>query len=86
MQIILVMTADESKKTQDAEMANWPQVNIGNASNPSPNDDSTDSSAGDQLLGKQAEKYIREVANIEDVPDASDQEAMDETINNTNDQ
>jgi len=80
------MLADESKKTKNAEMANWPQVNIGNASNPSPNDDGTDSPAGEQLLGKQAEKYIREVANIEDVPDANDQEELDETIDQTNDQ
>lgn len=80
------MLAEESKKEKDAEMSNWPQVNIGNASNPSPNDGNNDSTAGDQLLGKQAEKYIREVANIEDVPDANDQEAMDETIDNTNDQ
>ena len=33
-----------------------------------------------QLIDKKGEKYLREVANIEDVPDAEDQQDMDKTI------
>ena len=50
----------------------------GNASNPSPHYETAP--AGNQLLGEQAEKYLREAANIEDVPDAQDQLDMDKTI------
>lgn len=52
----------------------------GNASNPSP-DQHSDS--GNQHLDKKAETYLREVANIEDVPDADElKEAEDEMNNN----
>ncbi|HEX2535690.1 MAG TPA: hypothetical protein VHK69_18240 [Chitinophagaceae bacterium] len=44
----------------------------GNASNPTPYDKSTDP-AEHQLLGEQAEKYLREVAAPEDYPDAQDE-------------
>ena len=57
-----------------------PSVNTGNASNPAPDDDSLSSSPGSQLLDEKAEKYLREVASIEDVPDAQDQQEMDETL------
>jgi len=59
------------------EESQRPSVNIGNASNPAPN---ADPSQDKQLLGERAEKYLREVASIEDLPDAQDQEAMDETL------
>lgn len=57
-----------------------PSVNTGNASNPAPDDDSLYPSPGAQLLDEKAEKYLREVASIEDVPDAQDQKEMDETL------
>lgn len=57
-----------------------PSVNTGNASNPAPDDDSLYPSPGNQLLNEKAEKYLREVASIEDVPDALDQKEMDETL------
>ena len=57
-----------------------PPANTGNASNPAPNDDSLDPSPGNQLLDEKAEKYLREVASIEDLPDAHDGKEMDETI------
>lgn len=50
----------------------------GNASNPSPRTDT--GPAENQLLDERAEKYLREVANIEDVPDAQEQLDMDKTI------
>ena len=57
-----------------------PSVNTGNASNPAPDDDSLSPSPGSQLLDEKAEKYLREVASIEDVPDAQDQKEMDEIL------
>jgi hypothetical protein len=57
-----------------------PSVNTGNASNPAPDDDSFGPSPGSQLLDEKAEKYLREVASIEDVPDAQDQKEMDEIL------
>ena len=63
-----------------------PSVNTGNASNPAPDDDSLSPSPGSQLLDEKAEKYLREVASIEDVPDAQDQQEMDETLKKENDQ
>jgi hypothetical protein len=43
----------------------------GNASNRSPEDDQT---GGDGLIDKNAEKYIKESANIEDMPDPKEDE------------
>lgn len=55
-------------------------VNIGNASNPAPDDDSFSPSPGNQLLDEKAEKYLREVASPEDYPDAQDEQEMNETL------
>ena len=54
-------------------------VQTGNASNPSPHA-SEEEAAEEQLLSNKAEKYLREVASIEDVPDAQDQNNMDKEI------
>lgn len=50
----------------------------GNASNPSPETGTTPH--GGQLLSKEAEKYLREAGNIEDMPDAQDEDAADKTL------
>ena len=63
---------------QPAPDKKFPPADTGNASNPSPHEGTAPPDK--QLLGAQAEKYLREAANIEDVPDAQDQEDMDETI------
>lgn len=52
----------------------------GNASNPSPRPDNLEAMNDNQFLGAGAEKYLREVASIEDVPDPQDQQDMDEMI------
>jgi hypothetical protein len=62
---------DNSKK--------FPPAETGNASNPSPREGGDDA-LGNQLLDNKAEKYLREVSSIEDMPDAQDQEDMDETL------
>lgn len=56
-----------------------PPAEYGNASNPSPRHEEMEPE-GNQLLDKKAENYLREVANIEDMPDAEDQEEADETF------
>ena len=56
-----------------------PAADTGNASNPSPHKgDSVPE--GTQLIDKKGEKYLRESANIEDEPDAQDQQDMDDTF------
>ena len=57
-----------------------PSVNIGNASNPAPQPEGNESLSDNQLLSEGAEKYLREVASIEDYPDARDDDEMDKTI------
>lgn len=59
-----------------------PAADMGNASNPSP--DNAQQKEGGQLLNNKAEKYLREAANIEDLPDAEDQQDMDEALNEEN--
>jgi hypothetical protein len=56
-----------------------PAADTGNASNPSPHTQDMEP-ANNQLLDERAEKYLRESANIEDEPDAQDQQDADEII------
>jgi hypothetical protein len=56
----------------------------GNASNPSPEQSSQPDEQTNQYLNKKAEKYLRESANIEDLPDAEDQKEADEAIEKNN--
>ncbi|RYZ61692.1 MAG: hypothetical protein EOO14_04330 [Chitinophagaceae bacterium] len=77
--------ANEEKKDQPgADNSKLSAANIGNASNPGTGDESLQASPGSQLLDEKAEKYLREVASIEDVPDAQDQQEMDASIQETN--
>jgi hypothetical protein len=64
---------------------NFSEAPTGNASNPSPQNNEL-GSPGNQLLDDKAEKYLREVASIEDVPDAQDQQEMEDTIRKENSQ
>ena len=77
------MTHDNNKNLAKPEDAAKPAAATGNASNPSPGTAETKPVAS-QLLDYKAEKYLQEVANIEDVPDAQDQEDMDETMKREN--
>ena len=74
------MSEGQQNKAAATYSSPWPQVDIGNESNPSPNQENSESTTGNQLLNDRAEKYLREAANIEDVPDAQDQEEMDQAI------
>ena len=74
------MSNEQSTKTSLPEEEKPASANTGNASNPSPNDNRLANAEGAQLLNKEAEKYLREAASIEDLPDAADQQAMDDTL------
>lgn len=69
----------QSNDTGKANSENFSEASTGNASNPSPQNDEF-GPPDDQLLDDKAEKYLREVASIEDVPDAQDQQEMDNVI------
>jgi hypothetical protein len=61
-----------------------PAAGTGNASNPPLKDDAFEPAAGSsQLIDERGEKYLREVAPIEDYPDPQDDQDMDETIKNS---
>ena len=49
----------------------------GNASNPSPDLDPLERKSSDQLIDEKGVKYLREVASIEDLPDAEEEEEDD---------
>jgi hypothetical protein len=61
------------------------EAGTGNRSNPPAPGGEPEPPAGNQLLGEGAEKYLREVASIEDLPDARDQEEADKIIREEND-
>lgn len=73
------MQPDKNTPSANPEDSGFPAADYGNASNPSPHNEAPEEGEN-QLLDKHAEKYLREVASIEDVPDAQDQQEMDETI------
>ncbi|GAA4746680.1 hypothetical protein [Flavisolibacter ginsenosidimutans] len=76
--------ANNSSFNQNRPAHNAHPAQTGNASNPSPQAAET-VNVDEQLLPKQAEKYLREAGNIEDEPDAQDEEDMDEEISRQHD-
>ncbi|HUC81814.1 MAG TPA: hypothetical protein VMR70_12915 [Flavisolibacter sp.] len=55
------------------------RVDIGNASNAGPHDEKFESAANEnQLLGKEAEKYMRQVTSPEEAPDAEESQELDD--------
>lgn len=58
----------------------------GNASNPSATEETGAAAGENQLLDKRAEKYLSEVASIEDLPDDEDQQEADKTLKNEGEQ
>lgn len=57
-----------------------PTTSPGNASNPPLQDERFEPAHNNQLIDEHGEKYLRETANIEDYPDAQDEQHMDEAI------
>jgi len=76
------MLPDQQNSTDNPGNERMPAAGTGNASNPPPRE--AEQGSHNQLLDKKAEKYLREVASIEDVPDVQDQHDMDETIKKEN--
>lgn len=74
------MPANTINSNNQTEGNKLPIADTGNASNPSPKPLGTGPVNSNQLLNEKAEKYLREAGNIEDLPDAKDQEEADETI------
>jgi hypothetical protein len=73
-----------NKRGQQKSNRKLPAANTGNASNPSPHDNKMEPVGSNQLLNDKAEKYLRESANIEDEPDAQDQQDANEIIEEEN--
>lgn len=59
--------------TRPSQTDEQPLAETGNASNPSPQATEMEPMSDNQLLTEDAEKYLRESGNIEDMPDAQDQ-------------
>ncbi len=73
------MSGNNNQQPAHNQKENNPPAETGNASNPAPHDNSMEPAAGNQLLNERAEKYLRESASIEDMPDEQDwQEAEEE--------
>jgi len=70
-----------------SEENKMPEAGTGNASNPPLKDDAFEPTSNNQLIDERGEKYLREVASMEDYPDAQDDQGIDKTIEETqNDQ
>ena len=78
------MMSSQENYTGDKLGPKLPAADTGNASNPSPEHNQMEPVGNNQLLDEKAEKYLRESANIEDVPDAQEQEDMDEVLRQKN--
>ncbi len=71
------MSLDAKDLSTEEEKQKSPPADTGNASNPPPHNNFIP--ADNQLLGEKAETYLRESANIEDIPDPlQEQEAEDQ--------
>lgn len=55
------------------------EAQSGNASNPSPQNNGAQP-ASNQLLNVKAEKYLRESANIEDLPDPQEEKQAEDAL------
>lgn len=77
------MTSDDKNQSGANQPSKFPPAGVGNASNPSPQEDPGEPGSN-QLFGKQAETYLREGGNIEDMPDEQDWQEADETIKQAN--
>jgi hypothetical protein len=80
-----IMSDNQRNIPHNPDGGNLPAGDTGNASNPSPRDTSMEPAGGNQLIDEKGEKYLREVASIEDMPDPQEQkeaeDAMDDAAN-----
>ena len=78
------MSIKPNDPTQYPKGGKLPAAGTGNASNPPEKDDAFEPDNSSQLIDERGEKYLREVASIEDYPDAQDHQDMDATIDEEN--
>ena len=78
------MSIKQNDNTPYSEGGKLPAAGTGNASNPPEKDETFETDSSSQLIDERGEKYLREIASIEDYPDAQDQQDMDATIEEEN--
>lgn len=74
------MSDNQRNIPQKPDGGNLPAGDTGNASNPSPRDTNMEPAGGNQLIDEKGEKYLREVASIEDMPDPQEQKEADDML------
>ena len=77
------MATNQNTNSGASEEDKLPVADTGNASNPSPHNEKMEP-AHNQLLDEKGEKYLREVASIEDLPDPQEEQEADEIIQKEN--
>lgn len=68
---------NQTPDTRPSQTDDKPLAETGNASNPSPQTTANEPLNDNALLAAGAEEYLREGGNIEDLPDAPDQQEAD---------
>ena len=68
------------QNTRLSQTDDKPLAETGNASNPSPQSSEMEPINDNRLLSGEAEKYMRDAGNIEDMPDAQDEKEADEIM------
>jgi hypothetical protein len=68
------------KQDQPDHNQELPKAPTGNASNPSPDPAASNQPNDSQLLDPKADKYIREVASIEDMPDPQEEQDAEDQM------
>jgi hypothetical protein len=76
------MSEEQHKNINNSSSDKSKKAGTGNASNPPAENDMQPQK--NQLLDEQAETYLREGGNIEDMPDENDWKDANETLRNTN--
>lgn len=74
------MSNNQRPIPQKPEDGSMPAGDTGNASNPSPRDTGFEPAGGSQLIDEKGEKYLREVASIEDMPDPQEQKEAEDMM------
>ena len=69
-----------NSKQEPSQENKLPAAGTGNASNPPLKDETQESKQKNQLIDERGEKYLREVASMEDYPDAQDDQDYDDKI------
>ena len=74
------MQLSSNNQPEGSDDSKFPPAPTGNASNPSPQPEGDVPEGSHQLLDERAEKYLRESASIEDLPDEQDWEEANKII------